>query len=289
MRIANVAGRLTMVPATVASIVDGGLVDGVDVARASDGRFGADPQDIYARWDEFASWADAVDLADADVAVTADALGPVTPRPAQVFAIGLNYAAHAAETNVDAPTSPTTFTKFPTCLAGPAVSVDLPADTVDWEVELVVVLGRLARNVARADAWSHVAGVTVGQDFSERTMQRLGPAPQFSLAKSFPRFGPMGPALVTPDELPDRDDLAIGCGIDGQSVQSARTSMMLFDVPALVAHLSSVLPLLPGDVIFTGTPSGVGVARNPQRFLRPGEFVVSEIEGIGKLRNLVTG
>jgi 2,4-didehydro-3-deoxy-L-rhamnonate hydrolase len=289
VRIANVAGRLTVVPASVASIVDGGTVEGIDVARASGGRFGPDPQAIYARWEDFAPWADTVDLTGADVEVTADALGPVAPRPAQVFAIGLNYAAHAAETNVSAPTSPTTFTKFATCLAGPAVSVELPSDTVDWEVELVVVVGRLARNVAPGDAWSHVAGVTVGQDFSERTLQRLGPSPQFSLAKSFPHFGPTGPALVTPDELPDRDDLAIGCGIDGQSVQSARTSMMLFDVPALVAHLSSVLPLLPGDVIFTGTPSGVGVARDPQRFLQSGEVVVSEIEGVGKLRNLMTG
>jgi 2-keto-4-pentenoate hydratase/2-oxohepta-3-ene-1,7-dioic acid hydratase in catechol pathway len=131
--------------------------------------------------------------------------------------------------------------------------------------------------------------VAVGQDFSERRLQRSGPAPQFSLAKSFPDFGPMGPALVTPDELPDPDDLAIGCSIDGESMQSARTSMMIFGVPALIAHLSSVLPLLPGDVLFTGTPSGVGMGRNPQRFLQPGEVVVSEIEGVGRLRNVMAG
>jgi 2-keto-4-pentenoate hydratase/2-oxohepta-3-ene-1,7-dioic acid hydratase in catechol pathway len=287
VRIANVDGRLTVVPASIASIVDGGTVAGVDVGRASEGRFGADPQSIYSRWDEFERWADDVDLAQADVPVTADALGPVTPAPAQVFAIGLNYAAHAAETNVEAPSTPATFTKFPTCLAGPTGSVDLPAATVDWEVELVVVIGRLARSVATGDAWSHIAGVTVGQDFSERTLQRTGPVPQFSLAKSFPGFGPIGPALVTPDELADRDDLAIACSVDGQSMQSARTSMMLFNIPALVAHLSAVLPLIAGDIIFTGTPSGVGVARSPQRFLRSGEVVVSEIEGVGKLRNLV--
>ena len=288
MRTANVDGRLTIVPGAIASIVDGGTVDGVDVERASGGRFGSGPQEIFSRWEEFESWACDVDLAEADVTVTAADLGPVAPHPAQVFAIGLNYAAHAAETNRAAPTSPPTFTKFPTCLAGPAASVNLPPGSVDWEVELVAVVGRLARNVARADAWAHVAGVAVGQDFSERELQMVGPAPQFSLAKSYPNFGPIGPALVTPDELTDRDDLAIGCAIDGESVQSSRTSMMLFDVPAIVAHLSSVLTLLPGDVIFTGTPSGVGMGRDPKRFLEPGEVVVSEIEGIGRLRNPTT-
>jgi 2-keto-4-pentenoate hydratase/2-oxohepta-3-ene-1,7-dioic acid hydratase in catechol pathway len=289
VRIANVAGRLTIVPPSVASIVDGGSIEGVDVERASSGRFGADPQQVFPRWEEFESWSRDVDLDRADVTFSAAELGPLAPRPAQVFAIGLNYAAHAAETNVEAPSSPSTFTKFPTCLAGPAASVTLPPGTVDWEVELVVVVGRLARRVGADDAWAHVAGVAVGQDFSERRLQRSGPAPQFSLAKSFPDFGPMGPALVTPDELPDPDDLAIGCSVDGESVQSARTSMMIFGVPALVAHLSSVLPLLPGDVIFTGTPSGVGMGRNPQRFLQAGDVVVSEIEGIGRLRNVMTG
>jgi 2,4-diketo-3-deoxy-L-fuconate hydrolase len=285
LRTATVDDRLTLVPTSVSSIVDGGTVVGVDVERASAGAFGADPQAVFARWDEFVAWARAVDLSEGDVAVAADRLGPVAPRPTQVFAIGLNYAAHAAETDTAAPDTPPTFTKFPTCLAGPAVSVSLPPGSVDWEVELVVVIGRLARTVARADAWSHVAGLAVGQDFSERQLQRAGPAPQYSLAKSFPRFGPTGPALVTPDELSDPDDLAISCAIDGEPMQSARTSMMIFDVPTLIVHLSSVLPLLPGDVIFTGTPSGVGMGRRPPRFLEAGEVVVSEIEGIGKLRN----
>ncbi len=288
VRIANVGGRATIVPAAVASIVDGGVVVGVDVEAASAGRFGPDPQAVFARWGEFEPWARSIDVAEADVTLTAADLGPVSPRPVQVFAIGLNYAAHAAETNRAAPTSPPTFTKFPSCLTGPATAVPLPPGSVDWEVELVAVIGRRARNVSRHDAWAHVAGVAVGQDFSERELQMVGPAPQFSLAKSFPCFGPIGPALVTPDELPDRDDLAIGCLVDGEPMQSARTSMMLFDLPTLVVHLSSVLTLLPGDVIFTGTPSGVGMGRDPKRFLRPGQVVESEIEGIGKLRNLTT-
>ncbi len=289
MRTANVNGRLTIVPAAIATIVDGAVVHGVDVERASAGRFGSDPQAIFAEWDAFSGWAQDVSLSEADVVIRPDDLGPVAPCPAQVFAIGLNYAEHAAEANLAIPSFPPTFTKFPTCLAGPSTSVPLPQGSVDWEVELVVVIGRRARLVDRDGAWLHVAGVAVGQDISERELQMIGTAPQFSLAKSFPCFGPIGPALVTIDELADPDDLAIGCSIDGETVQSARTSMMVFDVPALIVHLSSVLTLLPGDVIFTGTPSGVGMGRNPKRFLQPGEVIESEIEGIGRLRNLTTG
>jgi len=273
----------------VATIVDGGQVEGFDVETASRGRFGSDPQGVYPVWDEFTAWARNAELSEGTVAVHAGDLGPVVPRPAQVFAIGLNYAEHAAESNLPVSSVPPTFTKFPTCLAGPSASVPLPEGSVDWEVELVVVIGRKATGLIRQDAWAHVAGVTVGQDLSERELQKTGSVPQFSLAKSFPNFGPIGPALVTVDELVDPDDLAILCSIDGESVQSARTSMMVFDVPDLLVHLSSVLPLLPGDLIFTGTPSGVGMGRTPQRFLRPGEVVESEIEGIGKLRNPITG
>jgi 2-keto-4-pentenoate hydratase/2-oxohepta-3-ene-1,7-dioic acid hydratase in catechol pathway len=288
VRTANVSGRLTIVPTTIATVVDGAVVRGVDVERASAGRFGSDPQAIFAEWDRFSAWAQDVSLSDADVVIRPDDLGPVAPRPTQVFAIGLNYAEHAAESNLVTPSFPPTFTKFPTCLAGPNSSVRLPPGSVDWEVELVVVIGRRARLVDREGAWEHIAGVTVGQDISERDLQMIGAAPQFSLAKSFPCFGPIGPALVTIDELADPDDLAIRCWIDGQRVQSARTSMMVFDVPALIAHLSSVLTLLPGDVIFTGTPSGVGMGRKPKRFLQPGEVIESEIEGIGRLRNVTT-
>ncbi len=157
-----------------------------------------------------------------------------------MFAIGLNYRDHAAETGLDAPDAPPTFTKFASCLTGPETDLVLPTDTVDWEVELVAVIGREATDVPAADAWSYVAGLTVGQDFSERTSQMAGPAPQFSLAKSFPGFGATGPWLVTPDEFADRDDLTIACEIDGETVQSGRTGQMMFPVADLIAHLSAV-------------------------------------------------
>ena len=153
---------------------------------------------------------------------------------------------------------PATFTKFPASPGGPFDDIEIVGGTVDWEVELVAVIGRRADRVAEADAWSHVAGLTVGQDISDRTLQFAAGA-QFSLGKSRRGYGPMGPWLVTPDEVADPDDLALGCSVDGETVQDARTSDLIFGVPRLVAELSAVLPLLPGDVIFTGTPAGVGV------------------------------
>jgi 2-keto-4-pentenoate hydratase/2-oxohepta-3-ene-1,7-dioic acid hydratase in catechol pathway len=182
------------------------------------------------------------------------------------------------------------FTKFVTSLAGPYEIVHLPSDQVDWEVELVAVIGERAYQVAERDAWRHVAGLTVGQDLSERAVQLSGPVPQFSLGKSFPGFSPIGPVLVTPDEFSDPDDLGLRCELGEEVLQDGRTKDMIFSVPQLVARLSAVLPLLPGDLIFTGTPSGVGMGRDPKRYLVPGSTLVSTVEGIGELRNpLVAG
>jgi 2-keto-4-pentenoate hydratase/2-oxohepta-3-ene-1,7-dioic acid hydratase in catechol pathway len=200
-----------------------------------------------------------------------------------VFAIGMNYAAHAAEAGIEAPEFPPTFTKFPTCLTGPDATVALPSAFVDWEVELVAVIGSAAYEVEVGKGWSHVAGLTVGQDLSERIVQTRPPAPQFSLGKSFPGFGPTGPWVITPDELDDPDDLALGCTVNGEEVQKSRTSDLIFGVDALVHLLSSITPLLPGDLIFTGTPSGVGGTRTPPRFLAPGDELVSTIEGLGTI------
>ena len=196
----------------------------------------------------------------------------------------MNYAAHAAEAGTEIPGFPPTFTKFPTCLTGPDVTVALPSAFVDWEVELVFVIGTLAYEVAEGHGWDHVAGVTVGQDLSERLVQLRPPAPQFSLGKSFPGFGPTGPWVVTPDELTNRDDLAIGCTLNGEEMQKSRTSDLIFGVDALVHELSSITPLLPGDLVFTGTPSGVGGTRNPPRFLAPGDELVSTIDDVGTIR-----
>ena len=272
MKIANIDDRAALV-------VDDTVVD---VAGASDGRFGPDPMDLYERWDEFVEWASGVDAGTEPL--DESALGCPVPRPRQVFAIGLNYRSHAEESGMAVPDVPATFTKFPASLTGPFDDVELAGDTVDWEVELVAVIGRRADRVAESDGWSHVAGVTVGQDISDRVLQ-FAAGSQFSLGKSRRGFGPMGPWVVTTDELDDPDDLALGCAIDGETVQDARTSDLIFSVPSLIAELSAVLPLLPGDVIFTGTPAGVGVTRQPARFLQPGEELTSWIEGVGTIRN----
>jgi 2-keto-4-pentenoate hydratase/2-oxohepta-3-ene-1,7-dioic acid hydratase in catechol pathway len=182
------------------------------------------------------------------------------------------------------PDVPATFTKFPASLAGPFDDIEIVNGTVDWEVELVAVVGTRADRVGESDAWSHIAGLTVGQDISDRTLQ-FAAGSQFSLGKSRRGYGPMGPWLVTPDEVPDPDDLALGCSVDGETVQDARTSDLIFSVPRLVAELSSVLPLLPGDVLFTGTPAGVGATRQPPRFLTAGQELVTWVEGIGTIRN----
>jgi 2-keto-4-pentenoate hydratase/2-oxohepta-3-ene-1,7-dioic acid hydratase in catechol pathway len=202
-----------------------------------------------------------------------------------VFAIGLNYRDHAAESGFALPDSPTVFTKFVSSFTGPDGDIVLAGPTVDWEIELVALIGKAARNVPAEHGWAHVAGLTIGQDISERTVQSAGPAPQFSLGKSFPGFSPTGPWLVTPGEFTHRDDIALGCSVNGESVQKGRTSDLVFSVPQLVARLSAVLPLEPGDVIFTGTPAGVGAARTPQRFLTAGDELVSTIEGIGQMRH----
>ena len=201
-----------------------------------------------------------------------------------MFAIGLNYRSHAQESGMAVPDVPATFTKFPASLAGPYDEIEVVGESIDWEVELVAVVGRRADRVAEADAWAHVAGLTVGQDVSDRHLQ-FAAGGQFSLGKSRRGYGPLGPWVVTPDEVPDPDDLALGCSVDGEKVQDARTSDLIFGVPRLVAELSAVLPLLPGDVIFTGTPSGVGATRRPPRFLARGQVLESWIEGIGTIRN----
>lgn len=274
MRLANHDGR--------AVLVLGDEV--VDLAVASGGRFGPDLASTYARWD------DLLELAGSGTQPTGPLdearLGkPVDPR--QVFGIGLNYRQHAAETGQEVPDIPATFTKFPACLAGPFDDIELSGDRVDWEVELVVVIGLRADRVDEAVGWDHVAGVAVGQDISDRTVQYAAGF-QFCLGKSYRGYGPVGPVVVTPDELPDRDDLRLRCTLDGEVVQDGRTSDMVFRVPRLVAELSAVVPLLPGDIIFTGTPPGVGAGRQPPRFLAPGQVLESEIEGIGRLRNRTT-
>lgn len=275
VRLANADGR--------AVLVMGDRI--ADVEQASGGRFGADPMAALAQWETFAAWAAGLGAGAATAPLDETRLGPPVPRPAKVFAIGLNYKSHAEEAGLALPTQPMVFTKFPNCLVGPRADVHLSSDYVDWEVELVVVIGRRGRRVAEARAFDHVAGYTVGQDISDRKLQFSDQPPQFSMGKSIDTFGPLGPAVVSLDGVGDRDDLALTCEVGGERMQSARSSDMVFGVAPLVAYLSTHCTLEPGDVIFTGTPAGVGSGRQPRRYLKAGEEIVSTIETLGTLRN----
>jgi 2,4-diketo-3-deoxy-L-fuconate hydrolase len=271
VKLANLDGRLVLIEHNRA----------IDVERASRGQFSSDPQAVYEKWKDFTSWGARVDEAGKDFNM--ESLGPPVPRPQQIFAIALNYLAHAGEAKFTPPDNPSVFTKFVSSLTGPYTTIALVDGHVDWEAELVVVIGREARHVAEPAAWEYVAGLTIGQDISERRSQLAGDVPQFSLAKSLPGFGPTGPWVVTLDSVPDPDDLFIGCTVNGEEFQKSRTSHLIFPVPALIAYLSAKLPLLPGDLIFTGTPSGVGMARSPQRFLSRGDELVTTIEHLGHM------
>ena len=185
-------------------------------------------------------------------------------------------------------TDPVVFTKFPSSVTGPHATVELPSENVDFEAELVAVIGRRAHRVTAADGWDHVAGLTVGQDITERVVQFHGPTPQFNLGKSYPGFSPIGPVMVTVEEFADRDDIQLGCRLDGQQMQKGRTGDLIFTIPELVESLSAVVPLLPGDLIFTGTPAGIGWARDPKILLRPGHELATYVDGIGELHTTFT-
>jgi len=255
-----------------------------DIAEASGGAFGPDPMQVLGDWEAFLAWAAENAPAGGDPYSAEDLTCPV-PRPPQVFGIGLNYADHAGESGIEVPDDPLVFTKFPSCMAAPNAEVPLVPGNCDWEVELVVVIGRAGRDIAADDIADHIAGFTVGQDVSERIGQFAGGYPQFNLGKSHRNFSPVGPAIVTLDELENPWDLGLTCSVNGVMMQDARTTYFINDIPRLITYLSSICELLPGDIIFTGTPSGVGFGMDPPQYLAPGDVIVSTIEGLGEITN----
>ena len=213
-------------------------------------------------------------------------LAPI-PRPGKLLCIGLNYSDHAAEIEMKKPERPILFSKYATCVIGPGDPVVLPtiSNQVDYEAELGVVIGKTARKVAVENALEYVAGYTVFNDVSARDAQ-LGDG-QWVRGKSFDTFAPMGPALVTRDEVPDPHNLNISLRLNGAVMQDSNTRHLIFDVNQLIAFLSQAITLEPGDVIATGTPSGVGMGRKPPVFLKPGDRMVIEIESVGVLESPV--
>jgi 2,4-diketo-3-deoxy-L-fuconate hydrolase len=274
-RLANVDGR--------AALVHGDRY--TDLATHSQGAFGPDPMQALERPDLLNELSERLDDASVTGLLADVTLGPPIPRPQKIFGIGLNYANHVAESGMDTPSNPVVLKKFPSCQTGPTGDVELRGGGFDNEVELVVVIGRGGRDISPDDAWDHVVGVTVGQDISDRPVQFAAKPPHFDLAKSFDTFGPIGPVVVSTDQLAERDALHLTCEINGETRQDGTTADLIFDVPTLISYLSSITTLTTGDLIFTGTPDGVGAAQG--KFLAGGDIITTTIDGVGTMTNRV--
>ena len=219
-------------------------------------------------------------------------LPPVTGSPRlgapigtvpKFLGIGLNYRDHAEETGMPIPEAPIVFAKASSCVAGPNDPILMPKgwERMDFEVELAFAIGSVAKNVSEADALSYVAGYMIADDVSERSLQKGGPG-EWIKAKSYDSFGPLGPWLVTKDEVPDPQALGLALDLNGTRMQTGNTSTMIFSVAHLVSYISRFMTLMPGDVITTGTPPGVGMARNPRVFLKEGDRISLAVEGLGE-------
>lgn len=269
----NVEGRASLVK-------DGRYFDLERITRA---RFTHDFGEALQRFEELHGLYDELSSRepDGDIA-TANLLAPCGPLT-NVFAIGKNYADHAQEFGDTGPPPevPLVFSKFPGCITGPRSQVRLGAPKVDYEAEMVVVIGREGHGIEKHNAWDHVSGITAGQDLSDRELQFAMKPPHFDLGKSRDGFGPIGPLLASPRNYPDPNNIELSCLVNGELRQNAQSSAMIHSVPAIIEYISSCLTLRPGDIIFTGTPAGVGLATG--RFLKPDDQVVTVLEGVGEL------
>lgn len=278
MRLANYAGRATIV-------LDG---HAIDVEQASGEQLGSDPMLLsdLANHDALRAIAAAVTPIEWPL-LDEGLLGAPVPRPPKGFGVALNYRQHALESGRDLPTEPHLFGKTDNCVCGPFDEIVIPAGLthIDYEAELVIVFGRTCKGATREDAWSYLAGVTAGQDISDRAEQFRPPVKQFTIAKTYDTFGPIGPYLVTADELANPDSLELVGRVTNEEMQRTNTNDLIFDVPALVVWLSRYITFNAGDLLWTGTPGGVGEARG--RFLHDGDVVETELEGVGIMRNPV--
>ncbi len=272
-RLANVDGRAALVAGD----------DYYDLEKASGGRLGPDPMAAIAACDQLAEISAGLASQTPTGRLEGANLGAPAPRPVNSFGVGLNYRNHAEEGGIAIPEAPLVFAKFPSCIAGPTDDIEMRSDYVDYEGELVAVIGKTAKNVSKADAWDYVAGLCVGQDISDRPAQFTSAPPQFNLGKSFDTYGPIGPVLISPDELPDKNAMQLTCEVNGEVRQQDSTGDLIFDVPTLVSYLSGILTLHAGDVIFTGTPGGVGLFQG--KLLADGDVVRTTIEGLGTIEN----
>ena len=256
----------------------------VDVEHSSKGSLPSDVMSCYSVWEALRAHATTLTKTDG-VACLLEQLDCPVPRPRQLFAVGLNYKKHAEEMGTPIPTTPLTFAKFQSSINTPYGDVQLVGTTCDYESELVVVIGTGGTNIAQADAWRHIAGITAGQDISDRTLQYSGVPPQFSLGKSRTGFTPMGPWVTDTHNNSSRDNLRLTCSVNGEIRQDTKTSDMIFDIPQIISYLSGICELFPGDAIFTGTTAGVGHGHKPPVYLKRGDIIETTLEGVGIIRN----
>ncbi len=273
-RFANLSGRAVLVNDT----------EFWDLERATHGSVSSDPMKAIAMAVDIARLAPEILASTPTGSYDRQSLLAPVPSPSKVFAIGLNYQLHAQESAMDVPENPVVFTKFPSCITGPFSPIHMRGHAVDYEAEVVVVIGRGGRDISRESAWKHVFGVTAGQDVSDRVVQFASKPPHFDLGKSFDTYGPIGPVVVSPDSFQNRDAIELWCTVNGDERQRDTTENLIFDVPTLIEYISRVTTLVPGDLIFTGTPAGVGASS--KRFLAHGDVIVTNVEGVGTMSNI---
>lgn len=278
LRLANLKGRAQFIVGDISS------PRAIDVATASNNSLSADPMQSFVHWDALKKLAATLDTSVGTSVAIADLSCPV-PQPRQMFAVGLNYRKHAAEMGSPLPPLPLVFAKFQSSLNSPTGNIEIQSDTVDYESELVIIVGKGGRNIAEATAWDHIAGLCAGQDVSDRGLQYMGTPPQFSLGKSRVGYSPIGPWVTDMSSNDKRDDLQLGCTVNGEQRQDTQTSDMIFGIAHIVAYMSTIVELFPGDVIYTGSPFGVGHGRKPQVYLKPGDVVETTLEGVGTITN----
>ena len=272
-RLANIDGR--------AALVSG--ENYYDLEKISQGNFSQDPMRALEALSELSALGAQLDNFEPSGQLADVELGPPVPNPKNCYAVGLNYRNHAEESNMAMPPVPMVFTKHTSCISGPTADIEMRSDYVDYEAELVAVIGKPGKDIAKETAWQHVAGLCVGQDISDRPMQFSAAPPQFNLGKSFDTFGPIGPVLTSLESLQDYHSMEIQCNVSGEVRQKDNVSDLIFDIPYLIAYLSEIVTLKTGDIIFTGTPAGVGVIDG--KYLRDGDMLTTSIEGLGTLRN----
>ncbi len=269
----------------VALQVEGGLVD----LHAADPALPSDLQQLLAGGEKLLERAAACAGREPDVKEEEARFLPVVPCPQKILCVGLNYADHARESGAEVPTEPVIFSKFASALTGHGQPIVLPraSSEVDYEAELVVVIGRRGKHIPEQQALDYVAGYACGHDVSARDWQLRKPGGQWLLGKTFDTFAPVGPYLVTRDEVPDPHQLDIALRLNSETMQQSNTRELIFSIPQLIAYISQVMTLEVGDLIFTGTPPGVGFSRKPPVFLKPGDVAEVEIQHLGTLCNTV--